>query len=96
VVAPAAEALTPPMFGTRAFPIVVRLSIESLAPLRQGVELAPLVHRLRSTFPDPDSWSARMRRALVPIKIHDAAVIEKQLSRVALPHAEAVRSYDSL
>ncbi len=55
----------PVRFGGREFSIGVTLRIELLAPLRDGVELAPLVKRL-DAFPSPQSWSARMRRALVP------------------------------
>lgn len=96
VAAQPGDARQPPVFGEREYPIVVRLVIESLAPLRQGVELAPLVARLRSTFPDPKTWSVRMRRALVPVRAGDAAVIDRQLSRVARPYEKAVGSYDSL
>src|SRR4051812_27138171 len=43
----------------RDFPLGCDLQIERLAPLREGVELAPLVARLR-VFPDPASWSVRL------------------------------------
>jgi hypothetical protein len=96
VAAPAADVPTPPAFGNRTFPIVVRLSIESLAPLRQGVELAPLVSRLRSTFPAPATWSVRMRRALVPVDRQDAGVLERALSGATKAYGQAIDSYDSL
>src|SRR5262245_37317767 len=41
-----------PTFGDREYPNVVELDIESIAPLREGVELAPLVPRLHRTFAD--------------------------------------------
>jgi hypothetical protein len=93
VASPGVDAKKPPAFGGRTYPIIVGLAIESLAPLGQGVELAPLVARLRSTFPDPKTWSVRMRRALVPIEARDAAVIDQKLSRVVRPYEDAVAAY---
>src|SRR4051794_5653621 len=43
VTAPATRLTDPVMFGAREFPYLVELRIESLAPRREGVELAPLV-----------------------------------------------------
>lgn len=96
VSSPASEVDKPRRFGDRGYPIVVGLAIESLAPLREGVELAPLVARLRSTFPDPATWSIRMRRALVPVEERDAKVIDAQLGRVATAYDQAVGSYELL
>jgi hypothetical protein len=87
---------TPPAFGGREYPHVVELEIESLTPLREGVELAPFVPRLRATFPDAATWSVRMRRALVPLDARDAAVIAEALESVAVTHEEALRSYGAL
>ena len=89
----AARARTPPTFGGRAFPFVVELRIEALAPLRQGLELAPLVPQLPRTFPDPASWSIRMRRALVPLDARDAAVIARRLAAEVASYREALPSY---
>lgn len=90
-----AEALDEPVrFGEREFPLAVNLDIRLLAPCREGVVLAPLVERL-DAFPDPDSWSARMRRALVPLGKRDADLLEKKLSRVAAPYPGALESYSS-
>jgi hypothetical protein len=92
-VAGRAEALKQPVrFGDREFPVGVELRIELLAPQRQGVELAPLVERLEA-FPDPRTWSARMRRALVPISARDAKLLERELRQVALPYPKALESY---
>jgi hypothetical protein len=96
VTSPARRAGRPPTFGGREFPYVVELAIESLARLREGVELAPLVPRLKHTFPDPKSWSVRMRRALVPLDPVDAALIERELRSVAKRYATALQSYRSL
>lgn len=96
VTTPAFEVPAPPAFGDRTYPFVVDLEIDSLASLREGLELAPLVPRLRLTFPDPKTWSVRMRRALVPVAARDAAVIHRHLGRVTRPYEDAIGSYDSL
>lgn len=89
----AKQAPTPPSFGGRAYPYVVELEIETLAPLRQGLELAPLVTRLAHTFPDARTWSVRLRRALVPLDDRDAAEIERRLDEEVAPYPEALPSY---
>ena len=66
----------PAVFGGREFPLGVELRIETLARRGTGVELAPLVERLH-VFPDLRSWSARMRRALVPPDAHDSPLIAR-------------------
>jgi hypothetical protein len=83
---------TPIRFGGKEYPIGVRFRIERLAPRSEGVELSPLVERL-SSFPDPRAWSARMRRALVPITDEDAELLSRELVRVARPYTEALSSY---
>jgi hypothetical protein len=90
---PAKRACRAHAFGGREYPLVVELEIESVARLREGVELAPLVPSLRATFPDPATWSVRMRRALVPLASGDATVIERELRPHALSYTEAVGSY---
>jgi hypothetical protein len=82
-----------PSFGSREFPYVVELRIETLAPFREGLELAPLVPRLKRTFPDPASWSVRMRRALVPLDGRDAAEIERRLALLVVLYEQALPSY---
>ncbi len=93
VKAPASRAGRPPSFGGREYPYVVALHIESLAPLRGGLELAPLISRLARTFPDPGSWSVRMRRALVPLHPADAAIIDSELGRHVVAYLDAVATY---
>ncbi|HXF97937.1 MAG TPA: hypothetical protein VNJ46_04920 [Gaiellaceae bacterium] len=87
------EVRTPPTFGGREYPYVVELEIETLAPLRHGLELAPLVPRLPRTFPDARTWSVRLRRALVPLDERDAAEIERRLDEEVAPYPEALPSY---
>ncbi|MCC6223698.1 MAG: hypothetical protein IT201_09460 [Thermoleophilia bacterium] len=93
VAAPVRRADPPPVFDGREYPHRVELEIASLAPLRQGVELAPLVPRLSRTFPDKATWSVRMRRALVPLDSRDAVLIARELSSVARPYAQARDTY---
>ena len=92
VSARAVELEKPVRFGEREFPIGVKLRIGLLAPWRNGVELAPLVERL-GAFPDPRSWSARMRRALVPLDSRDAALLERELRKVASRYPDELQSY---
>ena len=92
----AKRASRPPSFGGREYPYVVELEIESLAPLREGLELAPLVSRLDRTFPDPATWSVRMRRALVPLDANDANEIERELKPVAEPYQRALQTYKGI
>lgn len=77
----------------RTFTVSCELQFKSLAPRGEGVELAPLVDDLR-TFPDPRSWSALMRRPLVPLDDADAVWLRSLLRpRVARkPHA-AISTY---
>jgi hypothetical protein len=93
VVTKPSEPLNPPVrFGTREFPIGVCFRIELLAPQREGVELAPLVENL-ATFPDPRSWSARMRRALVPLATGDGDMLVRELRKVASAYPTALHTY---
>ena len=57
----------PVHFGDREFTIGIDFQLEVLLPRDGGVELAPLVPKLRESFPNQRAWSARLRRALVPV-----------------------------
>ena len=96
VAASARRQRKPVVFSGREYPWVVELEIEQLAPLRKGVELAPLVPRLARTFPAPKSWSVRMRRALVPIETADARSIERKLETLASEYSSALPSYERI
>ena len=93
VTAAARAGRRPVRFGAVSYPVEVELAIDTLAPYRGGVELAPLVSRLPGTFPDPASWSARMRRALVPLAEADADLLADLLAGVARPYAEMRAEY---
>ena len=96
VSAPAKLVRKAPSFGAKEYPYVVGLDIETLAKLREGLELAPLVPKLRRTFPDPRTWSVRMRRALVLLDIDDAAKIERELKSIVERYPSALRTYDGI
>ena len=62
----------------------MQAAVPALAPLRAGVELAPLVPRLNS-FPDPRQWSARMRQTLVPLAAADMLLFAELLEPILRP-----------
>jgi hypothetical protein len=90
---PARRVSPPPSFGGVDYPYLVEVEIVRLAPLRGGVELAPLVPRLRRTFPDPATWSVRMRRALVGLDPGDAETILAEIATASGAYADAVDTY---
>lgn len=68
------------------------LKIRTLAAMRQGVELAPLVPEL-AAFPDGHSWAVRLRRPLVPIAGGDATILRLALKGSAGLPAAVLDSY---
>jgi hypothetical protein len=88
--APLAE---PVIFGGRQYDIGLDFEIETLTHFRDGVELAPLVRKLRGSFPDPHTWSGRMRRALVPLHDVDADFLARRVAEVALPYPTTLAEY---
>jgi hypothetical protein len=80
----------------RRFITGCRISIRRLAPARQGVEIAPLVPKLQA-FPDPASWSARMRRPLVTLPHADMRLLLTKLEQVATDDpASVIDNYRAL
>lgn len=69
-----------------------QISLQSLAPLRTGVELRPLISRL-SVFPADRSWAIRLRRPLLSLPAKDARVLDKALAAVAQPPREVIGEY---
>ena len=92
VVKPARVLHKPIRFRGREYPIGIDLRIRSLAPMRHGVELAPIVAQLES-FPNKKAWSGRLRRALVPITASDADILAAALAQVSTSYARASPSY---
>ena len=82
----------PVRFGDRDFTEGCDLRIEALAPYREGLVLRDLVPRL-SVFPDPASWSVRLRRTVLTLPPRDAELLGRELAPHLKPYAEAVDGY---
>ena len=74
----------PIVFGERRYTSGCTLDIQSVAPLHNGVELRPLVPKLHA-FPDGRTWNMRLRRPLVPVDKHDAALLKHRLNPLLEP-----------
>lgn len=92
VATPAEDLDEPVRFGQRSFTVGLTLDIEALVPFGGGVVLADHVPELE-VFPDAATWSARMRRMLVPLTASDAALVERLLSPGLIEPADAITSY---
>jgi hypothetical protein len=92
VTAAARETSPPVSFGGQEFPIEIPLRIECVAQVGEGVELAPLVKRLKS-FPNKRAWSVYLRRALVPLADTDAALLQDALEPMCHTYGDAAPSY---
>ncbi|MGW0797116.1 hypothetical protein [Streptomyces sp. NPDC002692] len=82
----------PVVFGERSFTEGCRLEVSALARFREGLVLRDLVPRL-AVFPDPATWSVRMRRASLSLPPGDAEVVRAELEPLLLPYEEAVGAY---
>jgi hypothetical protein len=69
----------PIVFGDKAFPVGCELHLIGLVARDTGPELRGMVGRLH-LFPDPRTWSAHLRRVLVPLDPHDAAIVRSELA----------------
>jgi hypothetical protein len=69
-----------------------RLQLDRAAPPHEGLELAPLVPRLHA-FPDPTTWSVRLRRTLMTIDDHDADLVRGALEGRLCPLEEVLGQY---
>lgn len=86
------ELEAPVVVAGRTFELGCELTLECLARLGRGVELAPLVPRLE-VFPEPGAWSARMRRPLLRLPLADAGLLMRELDRAAGPTGSALADY---
>jgi hypothetical protein len=68
----------PISIGGQPFTHDCRISLRSLAPFREGLELPPLIDEL-DIFPDPDAYSAKLRRPLLALPATDAKLIRARL-----------------
>jgi hypothetical protein len=74
----------PVVFDERRYTSGCTLDIQSVAPLRDGIELRPLVPQLHA-FPDERAWSIRLRQPPVALDEHDAALLKSQLNPLVEP-----------
>lgn len=92
-VASAIERLAEPVeIAGRTFTLGCDLEVRSLAPFRTGVELAPLVPHL-GAFPEPATWSVRLRRTIMPLPPADARLLRDHLRPLASDPAEHLDDY---
>ena len=91
----AVRELDPPqvIYG-QSFAVGCDLRLEQLVPRGNGVVLAELVPSL-SVFPDPASWSARLRRTILALPKADAKLINRRLGKTGAPRASALRAIGS-
>ncbi|MBC2900635.1 hypothetical protein [Streptomyces cupreus] len=82
----------PVVFGERAFTEGCRLEVSGLASFREGLVLRDMVPRL-SVFPDPATWSARMRRASLTLPPRDADLVRTELKPLLRPYGEVRDDY---
>lgn len=66
----------------RELPLEAPISVQALAPVDEGINLADEVARLTS-FPKPDSWSVYLRRSLFHLTEKDA----QRFDRLLRPYA---------
>lgn len=74
----------PVVFNEHRYTSGCALDIQGVAPLRDGVELRPLVPQLHA-FPDGRAWSARLRQPPVPLDEHDGALLKRRLNPLLEP-----------
>lgn len=80
------------VFGERVFPEGCRLDVTGLARFREGLVLRDLVPRL-SVFPDPATWSVRMRRASLTLPPTDADLVRAELEQMLVPYGDVAEQY---
>jgi hypothetical protein len=76
----------------RSFTRGCDLIIHELTRYLSGVELAPLVSRM-TAFPDPKTWSIRLRRPLLAISDTDAALLRRELGEVSAEPGQFIDEY---
>lgn len=82
----------PVRFGDRSFPLEVRVRIDSLAPLGDGINFADLVPQLTS-FPKPERWSVYLRRSAFLVTAKDARQFDRLLAPFEGQHLENLSGY---
>lgn len=83
---------TPVTIGGQPFTHDCRISLTSLAPFGEGLELTPLVAELE-VFPKPEVYSAKLRRPLLALPSADAKLIRTRLKPHVGPPKAAKGGY---
>jgi len=86
---------SPLSLAGRTFDTSCSISVERLAPLYGGVELAPLASSLH-VFGEASSWGMRLRRPLVPLDSHDRDYLFARILQVAGPPDAVLHQYAKL
>ncbi|MGC5031088.1 hypothetical protein [Micromonospora sp. DT229] len=68
------------------------LRIDSLVPYPGGLELQPLVAQL-AAFPNPQTWSIYLRRALLTLPAQDAQLLDSLLTPMTMARTQALGTY---
>jgi hypothetical protein len=84
----------PVIFGDRSYPLGCGIHISGLAPRDTGPELRTLVNAMH-LFPNSENWSVYIRRVLVPLDKHDAALVTAQLAPLLGPSETHIAGYMS-
>ncbi|MGW1913144.1 hypothetical protein ACWCQS_21000 [Streptomyces sp. NPDC002076] len=82
----------PVVFAERSFTEGCDLRIHGLAPFLEGLVLRDFVSRLEA-FPDPASWSVRLRRPSLTLSVADADLLRREVEPMLKPYAETVSAY---
>ncbi|SPF04354.1 hypothetical protein [Streptomyces sp. MA5143a] len=82
----------PVVFSGRSYSEGCSMKVSGLAPFREGLVLRDLVPRL-SVFPDPATWSVRMRRASLTLPPEDAELVRTELEPLLRPYDETGEGY---
>lgn len=92
VSSPARQLDEPVLFGDRSYQLGCGIQITGLAPRDTGPELRALVDELH-LFPTPKNWSVYIRRVLVPLDKHDAALVTAKLTPLLGPPETYIAGY---
>jgi hypothetical protein len=82
----------PVTFGDRTFPVGCTLSLHLLTPFGDGLALLDYVPRMH-VFPNPNFWSAYMRRTLVALDEHDYDLLLRPLKEIGVAPKDAIPEY---
>jgi hypothetical protein len=91
---PVATLDEPMVFGDSSFTLGCSLKLAGLVPRGFGPELSALVDTM-NIFPDPNTWSVRLRQVLVPLNEHDADLLHRALERSMQPPNAYMAQYIS-